>query len=226
VDGLIDAGFPVKLANTRAVKVYDGLKHSGDEADARHLAHLARLGILPTGHVHPKATRGLRDLARRRQQLVHTRTAYILSVQNQVVRQTGRPLLSNAVKRLDHAAIDKLKLPADVGVAMAATLEVVRALGAEIEKIEAHLMASQCKGKNWKLINSVPGIGKTLGAIILLETGAIERFASPGNFASYARCIDSIRVSNGKKKGEGNTKNGNKYLAWAFVEAAHFAARF
>jgi transposase len=163
---------------------------------------------------------------RRRQQLVRTRTAYILSVQNQVVRQTGRPLLSNAVKRLDRAAIDKLKLPADVGAAMAATVEVVRALGAEIEKIEARLLASQSKGKNWKLINSVPGIGKTLGAIILLETGTIERFASPGNFASYARCVDSIRVSNGKKKGEGNTKNGNKHLAWAFVEAAHFAARF
>ena len=38
--------------------------------------------------------------------------------------------------------------------------------------------------------------------------------------------MDSKRLSNGKKKGEGNVKNGNKYLAWAFIEAANFARRF
>jgi transposase len=47
-----------------------------------------------------------------------------------------------------------------------------------------------------------------------------------GNFASYARCVDSERISNGKEKGEGNAKCGNRYLVWAFVEAAHFAARY
>ena len=41
-------------------------------------------------------------------------------------------------------------------------------------------------------------------------------------------CLDlgSKKISNGKRKGSGNTKNGNKYLAWAFVEAANFAIRF
>jgi transposase len=43
------------------------------------------------------------------------------------------------------------------------------------------------------------------------------------HFNSYCRCVDSLRESNGRKKGEGNTKYGNKYLAWAFVEAANFA---
>ncbi len=65
-----------------------------------------------------------------------------------------------------------------------------------------------------------------LATTILLEAGPIDRFAAAGNFASYARCVDSQRTSNGKKKGEGNTKNGNKYLAWAFVEAANFALRY
>ena len=61
---------------------------------------------------------------------------------------------------------------------------------------------------------------------IALETGDIGRFAGPGNFASYARTVDSRRESNGKKKGEGNAKCGNKHLAWAFIEAAHFAVRY
>ena len=60
----------------------------------------------------------------------------------------------------------------------------------------------------------------------LLKGSDLARFAAAGNFSSYCRCVDSARVSNGKKKGEGNTKNGNKYLAWAFVEAANFAVRF
>ena len=38
--------------------------------------------------------------------------------------------------------------------------------------------------------------------------------------------MDSQHLSNGKRKGPGNTKNGNKYLAWAFVEAANFAIRY
>jgi transposase len=76
------------------------------------------------------------------------------------------------------------------------------------------------------LLTSVPGIGQILATTILLETGPIERFADAGNFASYARCVDSMHTSNGKKKGEGNTKNGNKYLSWAFVEASYYAQRF
>ena len=55
---------------------------------------------------------------------------------------------------------------------------------------------------------------------------AVCMLRAAGNFASYARGVDSVRTSNGKKKWEGNTKNGNKYLAWAFVEAANFALRY
>jgi transposase len=73
------------------------------------------------------------------------------------------------------------------------------------------------------LLKTVPGIGPILASIILL--GSIERFASAGNFASYARCVDSQHMSNGKKRGEGNIRNGNKYLSWAFIEAANFALR-
>ncbi|MCU7860702.1 MAG: transposase [Candidatus Thiodiazotropha sp. (ex Lucinoma kastoroae)] len=64
-----------------------------------------------------------------------------------------------------------------------------------------------------------------LALTIALETGDIGRFKGPGNYASYCRCVDSQRESNGKKKGENNRKNGNRYLAWAFIEAANFAIR-
>lgn len=63
VDGL-QAGHVVHLANTAAMQPYSGLKHGDDRSDARHLAHLLRLGILPTGFIYPRQQRAARDLAR------------------------------------------------------------------------------------------------------------------------------------------------------------------
>ena len=78
----------------------------------------------------------------------------------------------------------------------------------------------------FRFLKTVPGIGQILALTIMLETGEITRFPRVGDYASYCRCVGSQKISNGKKKGSGNTKNGNKYLAWAFVEAANFAIRY
>jgi transposase len=73
---------------------------------------------------------------------------------------------------------------------------------------------------------TLPGVGRILGMTITMEVGDIKRFADPGHFASYCRTVEAKRMSNNKKKGENNSKCGNKYLAWAFVEAANFARRY
>lgn len=226
VDGLMGAGFDVKLANTGAMKKYDGLKHSGDETDARHLAHLLRLGILPTGTILPPEQRALRDLARKRMQLVRSRTSHILAVENIAARQRGGKINSNQVKRLTGDGVDQMGFPADVGLAVKSNLAVIHTLNEQIDLLENRLQEKVGQRPEYALLMSVPGIGRILATVILLEIGSITRFETAGNFASYARCVDSQHMSNGKKKGEGNTRNGNKYLAWAFVEAANFALRF
>jgi len=109
---------------------------------------------------------------------------------------------------------------------MCANVAVIKTLNREIQKLERRLNQGVRLQPEFRLLTSVPGIGKTLATLIMLEVGTIERFAAVGNFASYARCVDSTRISNGKKKGQGNVKNGNAYLAWAFVEAANFAHRY
>lgn len=226
VDGLQVAGFEVHLANTVAIKKYDGLKHSGDETDARYLAHLLRLGILPTGTILPKEQRAVRDLARKRMQLVRSRTTHILAVENIAARQFGAQMSSNQVKQLTPGAIDRMPLVADVALAIKTNLAVIATLNAQIDVLEKRLQERVQHQAEYALLTSAPGIGQTLATVILLETGPINRFAGVGNFASYARCVDSVYSSNGKKKGQGNNKNGNKYLAWAFVEAANFARRY
>ena len=226
VDGLQGAGFKVHLANTTAIKKYEGLKHSGDETDARYLAHLLRLGILPAGTILAPEQRAIRDLARKRMQLVRSRTTHILAVENITARQHGARISSNQVKRLTAEMIDQMALPEDVAFALKSNVAVLATLSAQIDLLERRLQERIGERPEYGLLTSVPGIGRVLATTILLETGPIDRFAAAGNFASYARCVDSVRTSNGKKKGEGNTKNGNKYLAWAFVEAANFALRY
>jgi transposase len=61
---------------------------------------------------------------------------------------------------------------------------------------------------------------------IAYEAGDFSRFQKDGNYLSYCRCVDSKSLSNGKKKGENNRKSGNKYLCWAYVEAANFSKRY
>jgi transposase len=226
VDGLQEAGFHVHLANTAAIKQYEGLKHSDDETDAQHLAHLLRLGILPTGTILPREQRAVRDLGRKRMQLVQSCTAHVLAVENIIAQQLGGRMTSNQIKRLTDDAVDNLSLAADVGLAIKANVAVIATLQSQIEVLEKRLQERVKPRPQYGLLASVPGIGQTLPTVILLETGPIDRFADVGNFASYARCVDSVHTSNRKKKGEGNVKNGNKYLAWAFVEAANFAKRF
>ena len=223
VDGLMDAGFDVRLAHTGAIPQYAGLKHSNDQTDARHLAHLLRLGILPQGHIQPREQRAVRDLLRRRLLLVRQKMLYHLSLQSLIVRHTGERLSANQIKSLDNDAIaDKLADPIRLGGQLThlARCWHERAIAMLEEEVLKHLKPR----RDYQLLSSIPGVGKVLASTIVLETGAIERFPDPGHYASYARCVDTERVSNGKLKGRGNKRNGNKYLAWAFMEAAHYAA--
>ena len=226
VDGLQEAGYRVHLANTAAIKQYNGLKHRGDESDARHLAHLLRLKLLPQGHIMPKERRAIRDLARKRMQLVQCRTTQILSVENGISRNTGGHINSNSVKRLQEADLEQMQLGAMQTLGIKANVAVMQALQEQIGGLEKVLIKHCRTEPDYRLLKTVDGIGDALATVILLETGDITRFADVGNYASYCRCVGSKHESNGKKKGEGNTKNGNRYLAWAFVEAANFAVRY
>ena len=226
VDGLMEAGYRVHLANTAAIKQYEGLKHTDDPYDARWLAHLLRLGILPEGYIYPKEERTLRDLARKRLQLVRQRTTQLLSMQNLVVRNTGSKPSGNRLKQWTESDVDERLSHPDLALAVKSNLRVRRCLDEQIDILERRILEQAKLRPVFKPLLTVYGIGRILALTIMLETGDIARFEKVGNFASYCRCVDSKKLSNGKRKGSGNTKNGNKYLAWAYVEAANFAVRY
>lgn len=225
VDGLMEAGYRVQLVNTAKVPQYAGVKHSNDEDDAFHLAHLMRLGILPTGYIYPKEERTVRDLLRKRAQMVQLQTQQILSIQTQHTRNTGQQLAANHIRQNDAVVLAGLENP-NIRLAINSNQAVRQCVAEQVAAIERQVLQQSRLRPEFKLLLTVVGIGKILALTIMLETGDIGRFAKVGNFASYCRCVDSKRTSNGKKKGEGNVKNGNKYLAWAFIEAANFARRY
>ena len=223
VDGLMEAGFPVHLAHTGAMPQYAGLKYTNDFSDARHLAHLLRLGILPTGYIYPKEERALRDLLRRRLLLVRQKTLHHMSLQSLIARYSGQRLTANEIKKLETKQIAAY-LDAPILLGGQITHQARCWLDEAITRIERELQKHIQPREDYQLLQSIPGVGPALGTTIVLETGTIQRFPKPGNYASYARCVKSEKISNGKYKGQGNKKNGNKYLAWAFMEAAHYGA--
>ena len=226
VDGLQEAGYVVHLANPAAMQQYAGLKYTNDDSDARWLAHLLRLGVLPTGYIYPKEDRAIRDLLRKRSQLVRQKTANLLSLQNLLTRNTGQAMRGNQIKQLTPATIGQLVSLPEHALALQVTVAVMQHLTEQIIQVERAVHARVKLRPAFQALLTVPGIGQTLALTIMLETGEIHRFPTVGQFASYCRCVGSIKLSNGKRKGQGNTKNGNKYLAWAFVEAAHLAIRY
>ena len=226
VDGLMDQGHRIHLANTAAIQQYEGLKYTDDKSDARWLAHLLRLGVLPVGYIYPKQDRAVRDLLRKRGQMVRQRTANLLSIQNLFSRNTAGSMSANRIKALDSKEVDELVPDSDLALAIKANLAMLQCADEQIDILEPTVIERVKLKPEFRFLKTVPGIGQILGLTIMLETGDITRFPAVGDFASYCRCVGSKKISNGKKKGSGNTKNGNKYLAWAFVEAANFAIRF
>jgi len=226
VDGLQTLRYPVVLANPAGMEQYSGIKHADDTNDAFFLAELLRLKILPTGHIYEAQLRPVRDLLRRRLTLVHHRTALMLSFKSLYTRTTGQEMSLGELKELEIKAAQELyDHPANQLIA-GMQIKHIEQLSESIEKIEKAVLGCARELPLYAKLTTLPGVGTILGMTITMEVGDIKRFAEAGHFASYCRTVEAKRTSNNKKKGANNSKCGNKYLAWAFVEAANFARRY
>jgi transposase len=223
----MEEGYRVHLANPAGIQKYKGLKYSDDQDDTFWLAHLLRLGILPEGYIYPKEERPVRDLLRKRGHLVKLRTSLINSLQGIIHRNCGVKLNATKIKALkENNVAPLLSGQEDLALSGMVSKETIDYLGQQIRKVENIVLDKVKLKKQYLYLLTIPGIGKILALTIMLEVGPIERFSNVGNLASYCRKVPTQWTSNNKKKGKGNKKNGNKYLAWAFSEAAEFARRY
>ena len=186
VDGLMEANYSVSLVNTSAVKQYEGLKHTDDQYDAYWLAHLMCLNILPTGYIYPKEQRSLRDLLRKRMQLVQCRTSHVISTQAQYWRSTGRRLRSQDIKKCPDDLLSDIA-DQNLLLSMQSNLNVIALLNTQIGTIEASILPQCQQLPEYTQLKTVFGIGDILSQTITLETGDISRFHKVGNYAEGSR---------------------------------------
>ena len=226
VDGLQAQKYPVRLANPARMQANLGVKDANDKTDARFLAKQTAMGALPEGYIYPKEQRPVRDLLRRRMRLVHMRTGEWLSLEGLVARHSGKDLGVAALNGLAEGELAQL-LQGDPLVLAAAQIALrhIAFLDKEIRQIEKTVEGRVKLAEGYERLMAVPGIGRILTMTIMLETGPLARFPGPGNYASYCRAVKARHTSNDRQKGEGNSKSGNPYLAWAYIEAANFAVR-
>jgi len=208
------------------MKQYEGIKHTDDQYDSFFLAQMLILGILPQGYIYPKEDRPVRDLARKRLFLVRHKTSHILSLQSLIARCCGKRVSANDIRTFTVEDLQQLLEQEYIVLSAQANLDTIVFLKQQIRHLEKAIQNKVKLSKAFQQLMTVPGIGLILAMTIMLEVGDIGRFPQVGNFASYSRCVSSQRLSDGKSKGHGNRKNGNRYLSWAFTEAAHLSRRY
>jgi transposase len=186
VDGLMDAGFKVHLANPCAIQKYKGLKHADDESEAVWLADMLRLGILPEGYIYPREDRLVRDLLRKRMHLVKLRTSLINSLQNILARNGPVSLGAAKIKQLteDHVS-GPLDWNEDLALSGRVSKETIDYLTGQIRSIERVVEKKVQLKPEYDFLRTIPGVGAILSLTIMLETGPVDRFAKVGNYASY-----------------------------------------
>jgi transposase len=143
-----------------------------------------------------------------------------------MARNTGARFSVKRIQELTKEDLATWLAEASQVLAVTSSLVVLDCLRQQIKMLEKTIHKCLKHTPSYEQLLTVQGIGTILAQTIALETGAISRFPTVGHYASYCRCVDSTKISNGKRKGTGNVKNGHPYLAWAYMEAAQFAMRF
>lgn len=227
MDGLRDLGYEVKLANPSQMKPYQGLKYRDDASDGLWLNRMHRLGVLPEGYIYPKSERGKRDLLRKRLFLVHLRTSLINSLKHQYQSWKAEDVKAEEIKKLGSHEVAASFQDRFVRQGIEALRQSMQTLSAQISGIEASLKPGLRKDPLVTRLEMLPGIGNLLAWTIRLEIGEIGRFKGDWRrYLSYCGLVESKQKSNEKVKGYGNRKNRNRYLRWAYGEAAIAALRY
>jgi transposase len=211
------------LGHALYMKAVHGGKAKNDRIDAGKIARLLRGGTFPLAYAYPKGMRETRDLLRRRTYLVRKRAELMTHLQILNAQYNLEPFpkkLSFAANRAEMNIAAQFS-DASVQKSAAADLAVIDRLDEVINDLELHLTrtAKIDSVQTYHRLQTIPGVGKLLGLILLYEMHEAQRFDSAGQFLSYARLVRCSHESAGKKLGSGNKKIGNAHLRWAFAEA-------
>jgi len=222
------AGLTFVLAHALYVKAIHGGKNKNDRVDSEKLTHLLRSNLIPPAYVYPADKRPLRALLRQRIFYVWRRAELLARIHSHQLAHNRLP--ARQTRRTRDPWEEQLLAAEDHPlrqIALKNDLAMIRHFDQQIFALEEELQRQTKKGagREYTLLQSVPGIGENLGLTILYEIGDINRFPTVKDFLSYCRLVKGTVASAGKIKGLRGAKLGNPYLRWAFGEAAVIAKR-
>src|SRR3989454_2307373 len=222
------SGLTFVLAHALYVKAIHGGKNKNDRVDSEKLTHLLRSNLIPPAYVYPAEKRPLRALLRQRVFYVWRRSELLARIHSHQLAHNRIP--ASQTRRTRDPWEEQLLAAEDHPlrqIAIKNDLAMIRHFDQQIFALEEELQRQTKKVacREYALLQTVPGIGETLGLIVLHEIGDIHRFPSVKDFLSYCRLVKGTVASAGKIKGLRGAKLGNPYLRWAFGEAAVIAKR-
>jgi len=218
----------VKLAHPYKVKAIAEAKIKTDKIDAKTLARLLRADLIPEAHVPNKETRHIKNILRQRMFFVKLSTM----VKNRIYLVLDRhPHLKEEFDFKDlftkqgRRWLSIVELPERDRKLLNQELDLLKALEERLKLSNSWVTNIGKENKLVKLLMTIPGIGKFFALLILAEIDDITRFRHKNKLASYAGLIPSLFSSGGKSHTGRITKQGNKYLRWALIEAVWPAIR-
>jgi transposase len=213
---------PFVLGHALYMKAIHGGKAKNDKIDSRKIAVLLRGGMIPMSYVYPEKMRATRDLLRRRNHLMRKKGELLAHIQNTNSQYNLHESLGCiAAPRDREGIIDKFENPS-VKKSMEVDLQMISAYDTMLSDLEKTIikLANFHDPVSYALLQSIPGVGRILGLVMLYEIEDIRRFPRVQDFVSYSRLVKCAKESAGKIYGTNGNKIGNAHLKWAFSEAA------
>ena len=222
LDGLKQHKVSCHLGHALYIKRMSGNKHKNDSVDARGIADLLRTNRFPLAYDYPSEMRGTRDLLRRRHSFVRRRAGTYTHLQN-TLNSHGftKPFRADVRRKGDRRTLEKLPRHKDIGKNIGCDLDYIESLDAIILDLEKTVIASahHHNRKHFKILHTMPGVGKITALTVLYETHTVARFKNVQRYSSYCRVVQASNESSGTSYGRtSNDKIGNPYLKWAFSE--------
>lgn len=224
VDEIEAAGCLPKLVHARKAKLMMGEINKTDKLDARGLNRLQRNGTLPTVWIPPGEVRDQRDLPRTRMVFVRQRTQLKNRLHATLAKYALHDVGVSDVFGVRGRALLRERfeqLPPHTAYASEQLLGQVEELGRRVRAFEQRIEATFKPTPAIQRLLTLPGVGLTLAVVIALEVGDVARFASAEKLAAYAGTTPRVHASGGKTRFGPSRPDVNRYLKWAFVEAAN-----
>lgn len=223
---LEQAGLEPHLVHALEAKRRMRGRNKSDELDAKGLAMLLYDRRLPEVWIPPARLLDLRGLMRARLAIRRHQTGLknrILAAINRYGLRGNDPSEKDWFRGKGRVQLNTwiMGLPEHTRQATSEEWGLVDEMEDAIGKLERQMAEKINRIGYVRLLETMPGVGKLLGATLYLEIGDVKRFPTPGHLASYAGLVPRVYSSGGKTVHGRVPQDANRYLKWAFVEAAN-----